>query len=288
MIGPRNAVLEALRRPGMGLRVVERSAFDHEYWNGRLLVWSPPERGAVYVLGVDVAEGVGGDRSVVEVVRVGDRHRPDEQVAEWASDFHSVLELATIINAIGQFYCEDDGTEALVIIECNGVGDGTLQHLRYALGYSNFFIWKQYDKRTNVATNRLGWWTNPQTRRKLVARGIHGIARGDLILHSPFLLDEMADFQRDHFMAKAQARAGTHDDRVMALLMAYWAAHDDELMAGEDVAEERRLLAKAADSLQTEVVASTPPGLQPAKPDWFNQPVSFESMATAWDTFLDE
>jgi hypothetical protein len=83
---------------------------------------------------------------------------------------------------------------------------------------------------------------------------MHALANKDLIINSPFLLDEMADFERDHFIAKAKARHGKHDDRIMALLIGYWGAHDDEFLAGEDIGEERRLR-KHAKTEQKEVLA---------------------------------
>ena len=284
-----------LIRPGMGIHLVQRSQYDFDYWNGRLLLWGLPEPGATYTIGVDVAEGVGKDRSVIEVLRNGDRKRPDEQVAEWASDMHDMMELSPIINTIGHFYRDSEGEEALVNIELNGPGDSTLQDLRYRLDYSNFFIYKRYDKRNTALTQWLGFVTNASTRRKLVGRGMHAIKRGDLIVHSEYLLDEMADFQRDHFMAKAQAVSGTHDDRVMALLLANWAAHDDELMAGDDIAEERRVLAHAQGTWHTGPdgqLAQSPgeaaPVSEAPKPDWFSLPVSVSAMKEGWDRFMEE
>ena len=287
----------ALVRPGMGIHLVQRTQYDFDYWNGRLLIFALPEPGATYTIGVDVAEGVGKDRSVIEVLRNGDRKRPDEQVAEWASDFHDMMELSPIINTIGHFYRDDDGEEAKVNIELNGPGDSTLQDLRFRLDYSNFFIYKRYDKRNTALTQWLGFVTNASTRRKLVGRGMHAIKRGDLIVHSEYLLDEMADFQKDHFMAKAQAISGTHDDRVMAVLLANWATHDDELMAGEDIAEERRVLAHAQGKWHTSDLsgAKAPaegngqaPEPEAPKPDWFNLPVSVDSMKDGWDKFFEE
>jgi hypothetical protein len=287
--------IRALVRPGMGLHLVERTQYDFDFWNGRLLIWALPEPGASYCIGVDVAEGLGKDRSVVEVVRIGDRKRPDEQVAEWASDYHDEMELSPIVNTIGHFFLDDDKTEALCNIELNGPGKSTLQDLRFRLDYGNLFIFKRYDSRNSALTQWLGFVTTPSTRKQLVGRGMHAIKRGDLIVHSEFLLDEMADFQRDHFMAKAQAVAGTHDDRVMALLLANWGAHDDELMAGEDIAEERRVLAHAQAKWHTTEVASgasedgqVVDPAAPPKPDWFNLPVSVDSMKDGWDKFFEE
>lgn len=244
--------LYSLIRPGCGLQIIpEVSEYDFDYWNGRLLVWEAPERGEIYAIGVDPAEGVGQDRSVCEVIKVGNIHHPDVQVAEFSSDYLDPIFFADVVNTVGRFYCDDEGTEAFATIECNApCGDTLVSDLRSRLDYGNLYIWKAYDRINNIYTNKLGWWTNKTTRPKIIARGLHAFSQKDLIVNSGFLLDEMADFERDHFIAKAKARHGRHDDRIMALLIGYWGAHDDEWLAGEDVGEQRRLRGLAGEIQQ--------------------------------------
>lgn len=269
--------LRGLIKPGLGMQVVDEiSQYDYSPENGRLLIWESPLKGYTYAMGIDPAEGVGADRSVCQVIRRGDLERPDEQVAEFASDFLDPVEFADVVNLIGRFYCEDDGTEALATIEANAAcGDTMITDLRSRLDYGNLYIWKVYD-RQQVLTTKFGWWTTQTTRPRLIARGLHALSYNDLILNSPHLLDEMADFKRDHFMAKAAAKRGRHDDRVMALLIAYWGAHDDEWLAGEDLAEERRLR-KGAKSLQAEIAHPT------RKPDYQNSAISYKDMMAEAD-----
>lgn len=252
--------------------------FDLNYWNGRLLVYEDPDPTAIYVVGVDPAGGKGGDRSVIQVIRAGDRYRPDSQVAEFASDFHGPHDLAPVAALVGRLYGDGAGDEAMMIVECNGeFGDSCLFDLRSRMAYGNLFVWKIYDKTKNLHTSRLGWWTTPSTRPKLIARGHHALVNGDLLIQSEFLLDELEDFQGDLFMSKAQALSGRHDDRVMAMLMAYWAAHDNEWIAGVDTASERKRL-QAAGKLEKaeEAVASQ-------KPSWQNTAVTYKDMMERWD-----
>lgn len=280
----RDPFLEAIPK-GMGFTVLDPNpgAYEYEWWNGRLLVWELPLQGESYVLGVDVAEGVGGDRTVVEVIRRGTAIRPDEQVAEFATDTLNPIEMVPIVNTIGRFYCDDEKTEAHAVIECNTIGGQELQlALRTQYDYGNMFIWKIYDKRENVYSSKMGWWTNRTTRPKLIVRGLHALEKGDLILNSPFLLDEMEDFERDHFLAKAKARYGRHDDRVIAILMAHVGAHDDEWLAGEDVAEERRLLTLAGGKRQAAEVK------QGRRADYQNTPISYSEMMSKAEEALWE
>ena len=269
--------LDSLIKRGMGMRVVEPSEYSFDDWNGRLMIWEPPKSGEAYALGVDPAEGVGADRSVCEVIKIGNLHHPDVQVAEFACDFLDPIDFSSVIHTIGNFYSEDDGTEAFCTVECNApCGDSVLNDLQRRLDYSNLFIWKAYDKITNVFTNKLGWWTNRTTRPKIIARGLHAMTNGDLIINSPYLMYEMEDFERDHFIAKAKARFGRHDDRIMALLIGYWGAHDSEWLAGEDIAEERRLRRMGID--RQEALIEKHPVRR--KADYQNSAISARAM---WD-----
>ncbi len=240
-----------------------------------MLVWEAPEQGEMYAIGVDPAEGVGQDRSVCEVIKVGNLYHPDIQVAEFTSDYLDPIFFADVVNTIGRFYHDDDGTEAFATIECNApCGDTLVNDLRSRLDYSNLFIWKAYDRINSVYTNKLGWWTNKTTRPKIIARGLHAFSQKDLIINSGFLLDEMADFERDHFIAKAKARHGRHDDRIMALLIGYWGAHDDEWIGGEDIGEQRRLRGLAGE-IQKDMAAQ---GAAKKRSDYQNTAISYSEM----------
>ena len=267
--------LSHLIQPGMGMAVIkELSLYDYDAWNGRLLMWEAPEPGELYALGVDPAEGVGGDRSVCEVIKVGNLVHPDVQVAEFACDFLDPVDFASVVKAIGQLYRDSHGEEALCTLEINApCGQSAIQVLQGKLGYSNLFIWKRYDRIRNIMTNSYGWWTNRTTRPMIIARGLHAFGYGDLLINSTFLLGEMQDFEREHHMARASAKRGKHDDRLMAMLIGYWGAHDEEWMAGEDVAEERRLR-ESGGELQQKIVEKTN---QP-KADYWNQPIKSDDM----------
>ena len=259
---------------GFGMKIVEVSEYDYEPWNGKLLMWEAPENGETYAIGVDPAEGVGGDNSVCEVIKVGNLKHPDIQVAEFACNYLDPTDFSGVVNHLGKFYSGPDGDHAFLTLECNApCGDVMMNDLYNRYDYSNVFIWKAYDKRTNIYTNKLGWWTNRTTRPKLIARGLHAFSYGDLIVNSSYLLGEMQDFQRDPLLAKARAVSGKHDDRIMALLMGYWGAHDEEFLSGEDIGELRRMQGKVKEIEQERLVPA--PG---RRVDYQNSPMSYQKM----------
>ena len=254
-------------------------------WNGRLRMWEMPADDARYIMGVDAGKGVGRDRSVIEVIRKGDMIRPDEQVAEFASTTHDPLALAEMASAIGRLYGGRDD-EALAVVEMNSAGGGDicLTDMRYRWNYSNCYVWKIYDKNTNVWTHRLGWYTNAATRPKLVVRGSHAINNGDLIINSPELLYEMAGFDESLWKAAVRSKTGeAHDDRVMALLMAYWGAHDEEWLAGEDTARARAVKHAAEHPPLTTTPDSADTTPAPRR-DFINTAVSSD----AYDAWAEE
>lgn len=276
--------LRSLIKPGYGMTIIDSPGmFDYDWANGRLLVWEPPEQGESYAIGVDPAEGVGADRSVCQVLKVGNLDHPDVQVAEFACDYLGPTFFADAVNTIGRFYSGPDG-EAFATIECNApCGDILVNDLRSRLDYGNLFIWKAYDRIGNVYTNKLGWWTNKTTRPKIIARGMHAFSQKDLIVNSTFLLDEMADFERDHFIAKAKARHGRHDDRIMALLIGFWGAHDDEFLAGEDIGEQRRLRGLAGE-IQNEMASQQ---AVKKRADYQSTAISYREMQARQDEFFE-
>lgn len=265
-----------------GLPPPERD--DYFYWNGRLLVYEYPLRKAQYVLGVDPGQGVGSDRSVVQVLKVGTTEYPTTQVAEFASDRHSPVELAEIAAAIGRMYggIED---EALAVVELNSAGGGktTQNDLRFKWGYTNLYIRKNDTSFEADFEQRFGWQTTPYNRRNLVYQGTAAFNSGDLIVNSPHAIEEMRDFQPEMHDAIAAAASGKKDDRVMALFMAYLGAHEDEWRSGENVARARRTLTAAASVRETEEEKNPGP-----KRDWQNTPVRADVMWASWDNILDE
>lgn len=212
-------------------------------WNGNLLVWEKPKNRAIYVIGVDVGQGRGKDRSVAQVLRVGDYTHSDAQVAEFASDTLQPKAFAEIIADLGRMYHGEE-TEALVIVERNtaGGGDLTLEDLRFRWDYTNLYAQKNLDSTTNVWSSTLGWHTGNTNRPKLMLAAKEAIENNEVLLHSPLLFDEMETFEGDGHIARAQAASGQHDDRVMSLALALWAAHEDEWMRGEDIARVRKRL----------------------------------------------
>lgn len=278
----------SLIKPGLGMKVIEKSDFDYDFWNGRLLVWEPPIPNAEYMLGIDSAEGVQADRSVCEVIKRGTLDYPDQQVAEFASDFLDPVDFAAIVNTIGRFYSDANGDEAFCTIEVNNpAGASILNSLRTRHDYTNLFNRKDYEKRENLFTTKLGWHTTRHNRGIIIAQGLHALQYGDLLLNSPFLIEEMADFESNFDLAAAKAKGkDSHDDRVMSLLIGYFGGHDDEWLAGDDIAEQRRMHQAAKNRADAMIDAIEAPSRPAGARDFQNSAISFRQMSERVDDWL--
>lgn len=250
----------------------------------QLHVWEPPRRrgSRAYVIGVDVSDGLGLDRSAIEVIRTGTLDDPAEQVAEYVTDRTSPMDLAPIIFAIGMWYRDADGVEAVVAVECNNHGLSTQDTLQLHLGYTHFYRWEYYDAADPAGrfSTKIGWVTTPRTRPLLLDKFHTALTTldpvthlPDLITHSPLLHDELKDFQTQGALWEAAAARGAHDDCVMATAIGNYVAW--RLQAGEteplDARRRRR-----SEQLQIQAAAA-----ETIRPDYRNTPMGTDEV-DAW------
>lgn len=246
------------------------------------LIWEPPrKRGRHrYVLGVDVADGMGGDRSCIQVLRVQTLDEPAEQVAEYLSDSVEPAAMAYVVQALGEYYRDADGVEAKAAIEYTHHGLSTIDTLHLHLQYQNLYRWEFLDAADPNArfASVFGWHTTPRSRPVLVDKlraalitidPVTGLP--DLITHSPRLHDELQDFQTQGALWEAAAAKGAHDDTVMALAIANIVAW--RMQAGESEPLEDRRRRKSEQ--QAALAAAQQ---QVAKVDYRNTPTSTEEL----------
>jgi hypothetical protein len=270
-----------LLRPGYGFRTPSKEELiDRATALGLFVVFEQPRKRGPrrYVVAVDVADGlgIGGDRSVIQVIRVQTLDEPAEQVAEFASDEIEPGPLAYIVQAVGQYYTDEDGQEALVVVERTHHGLSTIDTLHLHLGYTNQYVWEYYNAKdpTQRFSQSLGWSTTPITRPILVDKFVTAVktfdpitGQPDFVINSKPALDEMQDFQTEGALWEAAAARGAKDDRVMALGMGYviaWRLHSGEQ---EPIDERRRR------KHEQEALLRNQSG-QPVKLDWRNTPAS--------------
>lgn len=185
-----------------------RPAFPIDRVWSDVLIWEQPLKGFKYIIGVDPAEGIGGDNAAVCVVNAS----TGEQVAEYASSTTSPDRLAHLVIQLGKMY-----NNALVVVEANNHGHAVLQIL--GRRYMNLYRRKTIDKATGQETDRLGWLSNGTTKPLLVDNLEEAVRTQSISIKSEDLVKEMKVFvQTDEANKNGYGAEGSaHDDRVIAM-----------------------------------------------------------------------
>ena len=178
--------------------------------NGALEVWLPPVPGKQYVVAVDPAEGGSeGDYSAAQVVDV----ETGLQCAEFAAHVGGA-ELARLVTALAEEY-----NHAWLAVERNGPGGEVLALIDALFRYGRVYCGED---------GKAGWLTSRSTRPAVVGRLDAALVEAAGCFRSRKFLAECRCFVRMR-NGTTGARAGTHDDRVMAMAIAL-AVRDDVLV----------------------------------------------------------
>jgi len=165
--------------------------------NGEMEIWLPPLKGKEYLVAVDPSGGGSfGDYSAVEVLEM----ETGLQCAEFAGHVGG-LELARLVTELAAEY-----NQAWLVVERNNHGSGVLALADTVCGYER--IYRQ--------GGQAGWLTTSLSRPAALGRLDAGLVEQPERFQSRKLLGECRSFVR---LADggSGARAGTHDDRVMAM-----------------------------------------------------------------------
>jgi hypothetical protein len=192
-------------------RLVEAPEPQQRRRNGELEVWLPPLPGKEYLVAVDPAGGGSeGDYSAAQVLEM----ETGLQCAEFAGHLGG-LELARLITDLAGEY-----NRAWLVVERNNHGSGVLALAETVCGYRR--IYRQ--------GGQAGWLTTSVSRPAVLGRLGAGLVEEPERFMSRKLLAECRTFVRLP-NGGSGARAGSHDDRVMA--MAIGLAARAEMLEGK-------------------------------------------------------
>jgi hypothetical protein len=165
--------------------------------NGELEIWLPPLKGKEYLVAVDPAGGGSeGDYSAAQVVEL----ETGLQCAEYAGHAGG-LELARLMTDLAAEY-----NHAWLVVERNNHGSGVLALADSVCKY----------RRIYQQGGQAGWLTTSMSRPAALGRLDAGLVEEPERFNSRRLLAECRSFVRLP-NGNTGARAGTHDDRVMAM-----------------------------------------------------------------------
>jgi hypothetical protein len=180
-----------------------------EHSSGELEIFEKPQKGMLYIIGGDTAEGLAhGDKQILYVLK----HKTEECVAVYRSNIPPD-EFITVAYNVGKYY-----NWALLGIESNKdglwVNDGLDK-----MGYINLYYRKVFDDITKNVTKFYGWKTTSATRPFALAALKAAFLRHDKGFPMA-ILSEMVTFLRNA-KGRPEALSGKNDDVIMAASIAY-------------------------------------------------------------------
>jgi hypothetical protein len=130
-IGSSETIIDAKAIERLLRKRKEPESYD---MGGKFRIWEKPKQGASYVLGVDTSKGVGGDSSVIQVIKVlGINPVQLRQVAVWEDNYTDVYKFAEVVNRMSYYY-----NDAYMMVENNAEGSVVVQRLWWE--YENEYL----------------------------------------------------------------------------------------------------------------------------------------------------
>jgi len=185
-----------------------------KYMQGTMWQWKEPIQGHRYIMGVDVSRGDSEDFSAINIIDFDDREQVLEYIGKMPPD-----DLASIAYKWGIMY------DAFIVVDITGgMGIATSRKLQ-EMNYRNLFIdgintqniW-EYDKKKMEKIPGISF----NNKRTQIVAAFEEQVRKGFIIRSSRLLNECNTFV--YINGRPDHMKGTHDDAIMSLSMALFAA----------------------------------------------------------------
>jgi hypothetical protein len=178
--------------------------FD-EHREGTLYLYDFPKWEEPYVIGADVALGVGQDYSACVVM-----NKDREVVAVYRNNRIDPSMWGELLFYLGRYY-----NNALLAVESNSMGIATLQKLE-SMDYINLYKQTKIANVSNEEGTRLGFRTTSATKPAIIGNLKNLIENEDLLIPSPIMIQELKDYISSD-TGKTGAAPGCYDDTVISL-----------------------------------------------------------------------
>ena len=187
-------------------------------------IYEEPQKDTMYWMQVDPGEGIGGDFTTIQVLRIipGDIVKY-KQVATWkANDYNSERAAETIYNIATRY------NNAYICVETNGLGASISDKLWDKYEYENLVFTHKNNKfgqyEILIGSYVTGAHKGIHTTNSVKVRGTskleNNLAQGIIELVDKNTIDEINHFVKIGSSYKAEI--GYHDDLVMPLVLFSW------------------------------------------------------------------
>lgn len=178
-------------------------------------VWFKPVEGHAYLIGGDVADGIGVDSSIIEVFDITNG-RTIIQCAEFSSNQISTIEFTYILAKIGKTY-----NNAFIAIEANGIGSSVLDLLESVYQYENIINYGRQKRERGI-------YSHVQSKAQACMWFKDMCKLVDIKVFSKNIIIEMEFFEKKSSKFNLyQAVTGKHDDFMMAFIWAMFCLQEE-------------------------------------------------------------
>ena len=177
-----------------------------------VIIYEEPIQGCEYIIGVDVAEGIGEDSSAFHVARLNKPGQIPTIVAKFASNRISIFRYKEMVKTIAFWY-----NLAWLIVERNNHGHVLLTYFIDSQEYPKFAVFNQYNFKIGTFHKDIkGWLTSSSTRDILIANLLEHIrTKCDEVSLPASTVDEFTTFvQKPN--GKWEAMSSFHDDNILS------------------------------------------------------------------------
>jgi len=204
-------------------------------------MFEEPIDGQAYMLNVDVAEGVDGDYSTVQVMKMDIYNRRYTQVARYKNNKVKTNDFPTAIKKIAIHY-----NEGLVLVESNTFGREITNRLVYDLEYENVYF--------SIENKDFGIKMNKQIK-KIGCSYLKGYLENDNIdICDVDTIQELSQFVKKGETYKADE--GATDDLVMPLVHFAFFVSKKELLENWFEVDNVNTLSKTSADIEDELIPS--------------------------------
>jgi hypothetical protein len=183
----------------------ENSSYFEDNREGHLEIWIPPTFSEKFIIGADVALGVGQDHSVAVVMNT------DREVCAVFRDNHVDPSLfGDMLFYLGRYY-----NNALLAVESNSLGIATLNRLKQ-MNYINLYYQTKSANLSNEEGSKPGFRTTVSTKPMIIGNLKRAIEDYDIDIKSDIILSELRTYVANE-NGSTNALPGNYDDTVIAL-----------------------------------------------------------------------
>lgn len=206
-------------RPG----VTKDSVLFHPDPHGEWHIWEMPDWRCEYVIAVDTAggeeiegtsEGKKGDYNCIEVFKRPRIEQNGDGVLTQVAEYRSRIDPDLLADEAYMAYLAYN--QPVIFLEVNNHGRTTADHLKHRCSLYRREI---YDEITRKVTQKLGWYTDKNTKKQMIDTLAEAIRDNWIVIRSTILAGELRTYVRTSD-GTTNAQEGCFDDTVMGAALA--------------------------------------------------------------------